>query len=256
MRFSLGPLGAGIRELLRGASRAKPQVFVSPAAADFEDLLSVARSDVCRREVETLRREIGNRQLVARVDRIELSKNVLRGFWAFDELLEGRPDLVGEVVFAAMVYPSRLGLAEYLAYGQEVQALAAYLNAKWARPGWAPIVVDPHDNYPKAVAALVRSDVLLVNPVRDGLNLVAKEGPLVNERHGSVVLSRQAGVWDELSEYAIGINPFDISGTASAIAAALDLSEEDRVSRAADLRDAATAGSPLEWFEKQIAQGL
>jgi trehalose 6-phosphate synthase len=233
----------------------KPRTFVSPAAADAEDVRSVARSDACRQEAERLRTEIGDRRLIVRVDRIELSKNVLRGFWAYDELLERRPDLVGDVVFAAKVYPSRLGLAEYQAYGQEVQALVAHLNAKWSRPGWTPIVLDPDDNYPKAVAALIESDVLLVNPVRDGLNLVAKEGPLVNERHGSVVLSRQAGVWDELCDLALGVNPFDISGTAGAIGAALDLPVAERIGRAHDLRAAASRGSPVTWFEEQVAQG-
>ncbi len=158
--------------------------------------------------------------LIVRVDRIELSKNVLRGFWAFEELLQARPDLRGRVVFAAMVYPSRLGLADYLAYGMEVSALATKINAEWGwpegdgRPSWTPILLDREDNYPRSVAALRRADVLLVNPVRDGLNLVAKEGPLVNERDGVLVLSHQAGAWDELADHAVGINPFDVSGTA------------------------------------------
>jgi trehalose 6-phosphate synthase len=232
-----------------------PSTFVSPAAADSEELRSVAASEPCRREVERLKASIGDRQLVVRVDRIELSKNVLRGFWAFDELLERRPDLVENVVFAAEVYPSRLGLAEYQAYGQEVQALVSHLNAKWGRPGWTPIILDPDDNFTKAVAALVCADVLLVNPVRDGLNLVAKEGPLVNERDGSVVLSRQAGVWDELRDHAIGVNPFDITGTALAIAEALDLPREVRSQRALGLREVAEGKSPLDWFDEQVERG-
>jgi trehalose 6-phosphate synthase len=231
-----------------------PNLFVSPAAADLHDLREVAASEACQRELAGLDLEVGDRQLIVRVDRIELSKNVLRGFWAFDELLEKRSDLRGQVVFAAMVYPSRLALAEYQAYGQEVQALAARLNAKWATPAWTPIVLDPQDNYPRSVAALRRSDVLLVNPVRDGLNLVAKEGPLVNERDGTVVLSRQAGAWDELYEHAIGVNPFDISGTAAALGLALDLSPAQRAERATGLRKAAVARSPLEWFDDQATQ--
>jgi len=230
-----------------------PTTFVSPAAADVHDLRAVAASKACQRELARLEHEVGNRKLIVRVDRIELSKNVLRGFWAFDELLERRADMHGSVVFAAMVYPSRLGLAEYQAYGQEVQALAARLNAKWAAPGWTPIVLHPEDNYPRSVAALRRSDVLLVNPVRDGLNLVAKEGPLVNERDGALVLSRQAGAWDELGQHALGVNPFDVSGTASALGKALDLSLAERAERAAGLRKAVLATSPLDWFDDQTA---
>jgi trehalose 6-phosphate synthase len=235
-----------------------PPTFVSPAAADVEDLRSVAASAACVRELDRLNATVGDRQLVVRVDRIELSKNVLRGFWAFDELLETRPDLRNRVVFAAMVYPSRLGLAEYLAYGQEVAAVAAHINAKWSRtagagtaPPWIPILLDSEDNYPKSVAALRRADVLLVNPVRDGLNLVAKEGPLVNERDGALVLSRQAGSWDELGDHAVGVNPFDVTGTAAALARALDLVPEERATRARALRKVVEDRSPLDWFDDQ-----
>jgi trehalose 6-phosphate synthase len=230
-----------------------PATFVSPAATDVHDLREVAGSEACQRELARLDDEVGDRKLIVRVDRIELSKNVLRGFWAFDELLERRPDMRGSVVFAAMVYPSRLGLAEYQAYGQEVQALAARLNAKWAQAGWIPIMLHPEDNYPRSVAALRRSDVLLVNPVRDGLNLVAKEGPIVNERDGALVLSRQAGAWDELGQHAIGVNPFDVSGTAEALGKALDLAPAERAERAAGLRKAVLAASPLDWFDDQTA---
>jgi trehalose 6-phosphate synthase len=230
-----------------------PATFVSPAATDVHDLRQVAASEACQRELAWLEDEVGGRKLIVRVDRIELSKNVLRGFWAFDELLEQRPDLRGSVVFAAMVYPSRLGLAEYQAYGQEVQSLAARLNAKWAGAGWTPIMLHPEDNYPRSVAALRRSDVLLVNPVRDGLNLVAKEGPVVNERDGALVLSRQAGAWDELGQHAIGVNPFDVSGTAVALGKALDLGPAERAERAAGLRKAVLATSPLDWFDDQAA---
>jgi trehalose 6-phosphate synthase len=251
-----------------------PVTFVAPASTDVDDLRSVAGSEDCAVELTRLDAAVGDRRLIVRVDRMELSKNVLRGFWAFDELLQGRSDLRGEVVFAAMVYPSRLGLAEYLAYGQEVRALAAQINAKWMASGrgagrggggdgfgsggsggsaWTPIMLDSEDNYASSVAALRRADVLLVNPVRDGLNLVAKEGPLVNERDGVLVLSHQAGSWDELGEHAVGVNPFDVAGTAQALAAALDLPLAERSTRAKSLRKVVEARSPLDWFDEQRA---
>ena len=238
-----------------------PITFVSPAATDVDDLRSVAASEECRLELARLDAAVGDRQLIVRVDRIELSKNVLRGFWAYDELLEDRVDLRGRVIFAAMVYPSRLGVAEYLAYGQEIQAVAARINAKWASTwtasgeveSWTPIMLDAHDDYPMSVAALRRADVLLVNPIRDGLNLVAKEGPLVNERNGVLVLSHQAGAWDELGDHAIGVNPFDISGTAAALAGALDLPPAERAARSRMLRKVIEARSPLDWFDDQRA---
>jgi trehalose 6-phosphate synthase len=240
------------RECARELIGADAPTFVAPAATDTDDLRSVAASAACEAELARLESEVGDRLMIARVDRIEPSKNVLRGFWAFDELLDTRPHLRGRVVFAAMVYPSRTGLAEYQAYSQEVTALAARLNAKWSTPGWTPILLDPEDHYPRSVAALRRSDVLLVNPVRDGLNLVAKEGPLVNERHGCLILSHEAGAWDELSDHAIGINPFDISETADAMARALEMSDAERRDRAAGLAAAAAARSPYDWFDELV----
>lgn len=94
---------------------------------------------------------------------------------------------------------------------------------------------------------------MLVNPVRDGLNLVAKEGPLVNERDGVLVLSHQAGAWDELGEHAIGINPFDVTATAQALAAALDLPAAERSARAQALRKVVEGRGPLDWFDDQRA---
>jgi trehalose 6-phosphate synthase len=85
------------------------------------------------------------------------------------------------------------------------------------------------------------------------LNLVAKEGPLVNERDGVVMLSQQAGAWDEMGGYALGINPFDVSATASALGRALDMPRADRAEVAAGLRQAAGGRSPLDWFDDQLA---
>ena len=165
--------------------------------------------------------------LIARVDRIELSKNLLRGFLAFDDLLRTRPEWRGRVVFLAQVYPSRESLPEYLAYRQEVEGLARLLNERWATPGWDPIILDTSDNYSASVAALVRYDVLLVNPVRDGLNLVAKEGALLNRNDGVLALSREAGAWDELGGTALEVNPFDVAGTSDVLSAALTMAPAD-----------------------------
>jgi trehalose 6-phosphate synthase len=255
-----GPVGfhtprwaAAFADCCRAFLGQEVSTFVAPAASDLEDLRAVADSDACATALHQLEEAIGDRKVIARVDRIEPSKNVLRGFWAFDELLEQRPDLRQRIVFTAMVYPSRVGLSEYQAYGQEAVALAAQINAKWGGPDWTPILLDPFDDYPRSVAALRRSDVLLVNPVRDGLNLVAKEGPVVNECDSTLVLSREAGAWTELSKHAIGINPFDISATAGALGQALDRNPDERARAAAGLRDAALARSPLDWFDDLLA---
>jgi trehalose 6-phosphate synthase len=230
----------------------KPSTFVAPLAPDHDDIEAVSASEACAVEAAWLAETVGDRALVLRVDRIELSKNLLRGFLAFDDLLRTRPEWRGKVVFAAFVYPSREGLPEYLAYRQEVETLAEQVNATWATPGWEPVLLDTSDNFARSVAALKRYDVLLVNPVRDGLNLVAKEGPLLNERDGVVALSREAGVWEELSDAALELNPFDVAGTADVLAGALTMTASERAEHARGLREVASGRTPRQWLDDQL----
>ena len=199
------------------------RTFVAPAAADHDDVAKVAASEDAARELADLESQVGERRLIVRVDRIELSKNLIRGFEAYDELLGRYPEWRERVVFGAFVYPSREGLADYQVYREECEALVEAINARWATDSWTPILLDTADVFPRSVPALKRFDVLLVNPICDGLNLVAKEGAAVNERDGVVVLSREAGAWDELGDASVSINPFDVSGTADALHQALTM---------------------------------
>ena len=235
---------------------AAPPTFVSPLATDRADLEATARGDACERALERLEGALGGRRLLARVDRIELSKNLLRGFWAFDDLLERHPEWRSEVTFGAFVYPSRQTLPEYLAYHQEVEEVVRRVNERWADGDWTPILLDGDDDYPTAIAALRRYDALLVNPIRDGLNLVASEGALVNERDGVVVLSPEAGIWDQLSGGALPAHPYDVAGTADALHDALSMPSAERRRRATDLRDAAGRRSPTDWLDDQVAAAL
>jgi trehalose 6-phosphate synthase len=230
----------------------QPATFVSPLSPDHDDIASIAQNEDSDAAVARMKEAVGDRRLIVRVDRIELSKNLLRGFWAFDELLRTRAEWRGNVVFAALVYPSREALPEYQAYRQEVESVARVINAQWATPDWTPILLDTSDNFPGSVAALRCYDVLLVNPVRDGLNLVAKEGALLNERDGVLLLSREAGSWEELHTAAITVNPFDIADTAEAMAMALTMSAEEREVQAANLRKLAEKRTPKDWLEDQL----
>jgi len=230
-----------------------PATFVSPLAPHYDDIAALAAQDDCRREQAWIDEVRGDRKLIVRVDRIEPSKNLLRGFWAFDDLLRTRTEWRGRVVFVALVYPSREGLPEYLAYRQEVEAVARAINDRWATPGWTPIVLDTTDNFARSIAALVRYDVLLVNPVRDGLNLVAKEGPVLNTNDGVLALSREAGAWDELGSVALEVNPFDVSGTADVLAAALTMAPGERKAHATALAEIAMSRVPRDWFDDMVA---
>jgi trehalose 6-phosphate synthase len=230
-----------------------PRTFVSPLAADADDVRGAARSAACDEALAEIDAEVGDRLVVARVDRIELSKNLLRGFQAFDDLLDRRPEWRGRVVFLASVYPSRTGVPAYIEYQQDVEALVEHVNQRWATPGWTPIVYDTRDDYPRSVALLRRADVLLVNPIRDGLNLVAKEAGIVNERDAVLCLSREAGVWDEVGAAAVAVPPFDVAGTADALDQALRMTPGERAERAALLRALSVARRPADWLADQVA---
>ncbi len=231
----------------------RPPTFVSPLAPNPSDIGTVARSEACEQAVRDLDARVGDRKLIARVDRIELSKNLLRGFHAYDELLATRPEWRERVVFAACVYPSRQGVDAYVTYRREVEQLAAEINERWATGDWAPVLYDDSDDFPRSVAALRRFDVLLVNPIRDGLNLVAGEGVLVNERSGVLVLSTEAGIAAQLGAHALPINPFDVSETADALHRALAMSSGDRQAHALRLQQVVASRTPADWLTEQVA---
>jgi trehalose 6-phosphate synthase len=230
-----------------------PSTAVTPLGPDPTDLEATVTSEAARRAGERLQAAVGNRRLIVRVDRIELSKNLLRGFWAYEDLLERYPEWRERVCFVAQAYPSREGLADYLAYRQEIEHLVGRINQRWGTEDWTPILFDPNDDFPRSVAALTRYDVLLVNPIRDGMNLVAKEGPLVNTIDGVVVLSTEAGAWDELQKAALGVHPYDITGTADTLARALTMPQDERRQRAAMLNEQVRGQGPDQWLAGQLA---
>ena len=227
--------------------------FVSPLTPDSDHFVEQAASAECRAAGARLDELLGGRRMVLRVDRIEPAKNLLRGFWAFDEMLRMRPELRGQVVLLALAYASRSTLPEYLAYAAEVEQTVQRVNDAWGTDDWAPIILDVADDPGRSVAALMRYDVLLVNPLRDGLNLVAKEGPIVNTTDGVLALSREAGAFAELHPEALEINPFDITGTATVLLEALDMAPAERARRAEALHALVTRRKPGDWLADQLA---
>jgi trehalose 6-phosphate synthase len=175
-------------------------------------------------------------KLVLRVDRTDPSKNVVRGFLAFERYLELHPESLGRVGMLALLDPSRQDIPEYAAYVAEIDREVTRINARFARDGRAPIDLRVEDDFAASVAAYKQYDVLLVNAVFDGLNLVAKEAPLVNARDGVLVLSRNAGVHEELGEWAVSIDPLDVDGQAAAIDEALTLPAAERRRRLVGIR--------------------
>jgi trehalose 6-phosphate synthase len=244
---------ASAQEVL-GAGARVGRTFAASFGPDPEVLAAEVASPEVQQEVGALDERAGDRHLIVRSDRVELSKNIVRGFLAYDLLLGERPDLRERVTFAALLNPSRESLPEYLAYRNEVETAAARVNERWATRDWEPVMVDTRDNYARSLAGLVRSDVLLVNPIRDGLNLVALEGPLANARDGVLCLSREAGAHEVQRDACITVQPYDIVQTAAALHEALEMKPDERARRAAVLRARAAASPPALWFETQLRQ--
>ena len=169
--------------------------------------------------------------MVVRVDRTDLSKNTLRGFKAFDVFLDRHPEFREDITFFALLQPTRQDVDEYVEYLAKIRDVVSHVNLKHGTPDWMPIDLRIESNINRAVAAYKHYDVLVVNPIFDGMNLIAKEAPLVNERDGVLILSENAGAHEELGAYAITINPFDVDAQAEALHQALTMPHDERAFR-------------------------
>jgi trehalose 6-phosphate synthase len=210
-----------------------------------------AASDV-QAQVAALSESTQGRQLIVRVDRTELSKNIVRGLAAYRELLTSHPEWRGQVTHLAFAYPSRHDLPEYREYTGRVQRMAAEIVDEFGTDDWDPLILQVNDDYPRSLAAYQLADVLLVNPIRDGMNLVAKEGPILAGRGCVLVLSSEAGAAAELGQDALLVNPFDVTQTAEALHQALSMPDAERQRRRAALAQAGAALPPTAWLQAQL----
>jgi trehalose 6-phosphate synthase len=217
--------------------------------AEFEELEQDA--DVLEQERQIVERR--PEFLVVRVDRTDPSKNIVRGFRAFAIFLEMHPELQGRVTMLALLDPSRQDVPEYSEYLGAVQREARVVNDRFQSEGWLPIDLQIADNFAQSVAAYKQYDVLLVNAVFDGLNLVSKEAPLLNGRDGVLILSENTGASEELSEWALTVNPFDVYGQAQAIHAALTMAPDERKQRLESIRAHVRENDLAAWIAAQLA---
>ena len=222
-----------------------------PISIDVEATRRVADSRAARRRAEHLLAASRERILV-RVDRLEPSKNILRGFLAFEALLQRSPRLRGRISFLAFLVPSRTSLREYGDYGRKVQNAVDRINARYGTADWRPVQLFYENDYAQALAGLSIADVVLVNPLVDGMNLVAKEAAAVSARDGALVLSETAGAFDQMREGAIAVAPGDVAGTADALAEALEMSGEERRRRLEILRRGVEAEDITWWLRRQL----
>ncbi|MGI9538674.1 MAG: alpha,alpha-trehalose-phosphate synthase (UDP-forming) [Miltoncostaeaceae bacterium] len=221
---------------------------ISVNAPMFEQLAS--SEAVAEREAEILRRRRAH--LVIRVDRTDLSKNTLRGFKAFDIFLDRHPEYLEDITFFALLQPSRQDVPEYVEYLEKIRDIVSHINTKHGNTDWMPIDLRIQSDLPLAVAAYKHYDVLLVNPVYDGMNLIAKEAPLVNERQGVMVLSENVGAHEELGAFALSINPFDVEAQAEALHTALSMDLDERAERLDAIQRIVRENNVGKWLEHQL----
>lgn len=225
-----------------------------PISIDTEAVRKTAHSQEAR-AYERYLPTYFNEFTILRIDRAEPSKNLVRGFHAFDRFLQAHPEYKNRVNFIAVTQPSRMDVEEYRDYLDDMSATVGRINARYANveTGWQPITIIMGESYPRVLAAMRWYDVLLVNSIIDGMNLVAKEGALINERSGVIILSEGAGAALQLGEHALMVSPADVEGTADAIYQALTMPFSERQRRARALRESVEQEDVREWFQDQLA---
>ncbi|MFL5948833.1 MAG: trehalose-6-phosphate synthase [Gaiellaceae bacterium] len=222
---------------------------ISVDPAEFDELAGSEAVLAAEHELAARRPE----KLVLRVDRTDPSKNIVRGFRAFELYLDAHPEMHGRVGMLALLDPSRQDIPEYSEYVGAVQREARRVNDRFQQEGWTPIDLVIQDDFVASIAAYKQFDVLFVNAIFDGMNLISKEAPLVNERDGVLVLSENAGAHDELGGWVLSVNPFDVAGQAEAIHRALTMSAEERRERLEAIRSHVQEHDVAGWIEAQLA---
>jgi trehalose 6-phosphate synthase len=222
-----------------------------PISISVSDERRIVQSTAGKRATERIRPLLGQ-QTIMRVDRIEPTKNIVQGFRAYQHLLERHPELRGQVTFLAFLVPSRQSVPRYQRYQAEVLEVIKEINQQYGSTAWTPIHAVVENDRMQALAAMQFYDVLLVNPFIDGMNLVAKEGPVVNQRNGVLVLSRTAGAFQQLGKASVPTSPTDILETAEALYQALTMSAEERRLKAKLAQHIVERYNLEDWMARQI----
>ena len=229
----------------------RSEVKVYPISINVEEVQRIAGSARALDYEARLAAEVGEITIV-RIDRAEPNKNIIRGFKAYDLLLSRYPDLKGRVKFLAFLVPSRTHIRQYQRYLDEVQQAIQQVNNNHGTEDWKPIVAYIENNYTQAIAGMKLYDALLVNTIVEGMNLVAKEGPVVNNRDGVLILSQSSGVYHQLAGGALSVSPTDVEGTMQALYQAITMSPQDRKDRAAHLFESVCRQDVNQWLINQL----
>ncbi len=229
--------------------------YVAPLGVDVAALREKTGDPVIKEQAEEFLQRFAEKKIIYRTDRMEPSKNLLRGFLAFEELLSDNPSLNGRAVFFARSYLSREKSSHYQMYKKEVLSEVERINKRFGEKD--PVIeLISSDNYNLSLAGMLTYDALLVNPIRDGMNLVAKEGVIINPKNSPLILSQEAGSYEEMQQAVLSINPYDVSETADAMKRALEMGEEEKVARSTQLRRILEKNQPVFWLSRLIEQAV
>ncbi len=223
-----------------------------PISVDYNSIKRMEHDSDVKKKEELIKRIKGDKFLFYRTDRADLSKNIIRGFKAYDLFLEKHPEYKTKVVFLATGKPTRQYIKNYIEYSEAVEEIIKHINSKHGKDGWKPIEYIFKADYNLVVAAFKNYDCLIVNPIADGMNIVPKEASVVNQTQGVVILSETAGSFEDLKEHIIGINPFDITQTARAYHDALEMSLDKRYEKWKALRELASKRTIYDWISEQF----
>lgn len=223
-----------------------------PISVDYEGIKELAASPEVKERENLIRKIKGENFLIYRTDRADLSKNIIRGFKAYDLFLEKYPEYHGKVKFLTTGKPTRQQIDEYNEYYLRTKEIVDEVNAKYGRDGWKPIEWIFKADYNLVVAAFKNYDCLIVNPIADGMNIVPKEASAVNENQGVLILSEKAGCYEELENHVISVNPFDISQTCQAFVQALQMSRTERKERLDNLKEIVAKRTIYHWISEQF----
>jgi trehalose 6-phosphate synthase len=223
-----------------------------PISVDDKKLIENSKSSEVLKKEELIKQIKGDCFLIYRTDRADLSKNIIRGFKAYELFLQKHPEFHGKVKFLSTGMPTRQQIKEYCNYRDETYKTIDSINERYSKDGWKPIEQVFKADYNLVTAAFKHYDCLMVNPIIDGMNIVAKEGPIVNDNNGVLIMSNGAGSYEELKEFSIIINAYDITQTADAIYRAIMMSAEERERLIEGLKKTVHERNVYIWMQEQF----
>jgi len=234
------------------------RALVHPISIDVQDFSRLARSEQTETEVAALREQFDGRMVLLGVDRLDYTKGIRHRLEAIELLLEQRPHLRGRFVFVQIAVPSRDDVEEYRRLRTQVETEVGRINGRFTEPGHDVPVHYLHRSIDRSrLAAYYRiADVMCVTPLKDGMNLVAKEFVTVRDAtdgDGVLILSEFCGTAHEFGPAAIRCNPFDVEGLASIMEAALDLDVADRRDRIARMAQIVRDNDVYHWVDDELA---